>query len=103
MINRNTLPNQVSVIFNYIGRMHVYANVENYLNLENLSTLGVNGSHFVGLLTALHKSLSLLCVSRHYQWIADNWEHVTESGEYRLQLYRADGCVREWREAPKFR
>ncbi|GBO03771.1 hypothetical protein AVEN_264650-1 [Araneus ventricosus] len=52
----------------------------------------------VPLLTALHKALLLSWARQHYHWTVDDWKHVAWSDESRFQLYRADACVRAWRQ-----
>ncbi|GBL93568.1 hypothetical protein AVEN_63702-1 [Araneus ventricosus] len=52
----------------------------------------------VPLMIARHKALRLAWARQHRHLIVDDWKHVAWSDESWFHLYRADRCVRVWRQ-----
>ncbi|GFV68805.1 transposable element Tcb2 transposase [Trichonephila clavipes] len=49
-------------------------------------------------MTVRHKALRLAWAHQQGYWTVDDWKHIAWTDESRLQLNRADGRVRVWRQ-----
>ncbi|GFV64101.1 putative DD41D transposase [Trichonephila clavipes] len=78
---------------------------EDFLNLwvlmqkqaQSATLLNRRPTH-VPLLTVPYKVLHLAWARQHGRWTVDDWNHVAWSDKSRIQLNRADGRVRVWRQ-----